>query len=48
MDDLEAAIREFLRDADDCYSEYENGYADADATLRRLDAHVEDLRDAIE
>lgn len=48
MDDLEASIEEFLSNADACYSEYENGYADADATLRRLDAHVEDLRDAIE
>ena len=48
MDDLEASIEEFLRDADACYSEYENGYTDADATLRRLDAHIEDLRDAVE
>ncbi len=48
MDDLEDSIREFLRNADACYSEYDDGYADADATLRRLDAHIEDLRDAVE
>lgn len=48
MDDLEEPIRKFLRKADDCYSEYDNGYTDADATLRRLDSHIEDLRDAVE
>lgn len=48
MSDLEAAVREFLRDVDACYDEYEKGYADADATLRRLDAHVGELRDAVE
>lgn len=48
MTELERSVREFLSDADACYSEYENGYSDADATLRRLDAHIEDLRDAVE
>ena len=48
MDDLEASVREFLRNADDCYSEYDDGYVDADATLRRLEGHVEELRDAVE
>lgn len=48
MDDLEASVREFLRSADDCYSEYENGYVDADATLRRLEGHVDDLREAVD
>lgn len=48
MEDLESTVREFLASADDCYSEYDNGYTDADATLRRLETHLEDLRDAVE
>ena len=48
MGDLEESVRTFLSNADDCYSEYENGYTDADATLRRLDSHIEDLRDSVE
>ena len=48
MTDAEAAIEEFLRKADAAYEEYEQGYADADATLRRLEHHVEDLRDTAE
>lgn len=48
MSELETAVREFLAAADDCYGEYENGYEDADATLRRLETHVDDLRDALE
>ena len=48
MDDLEESVREFLHSVDDCYGEYDNGYTDADATLRRLESHVEDLRDAVE
>lgn len=48
MDDLEDSVTEFLRDADACYSEYENGYTDADATLRRLETHIEELREAVE
>ena len=41
-------IERFLERADDAYDEYENGYADADATLRRLKRHVEDLREGRE
>ena len=37
-------VERFLKRADDAYSEYENGYADADATLRRLERHIEKLR----
>ena len=47
MTDPDEAIEEFLRKADAAYEEYEQGYADADATLRRLESHVEELRDAI-
>ena len=46
MTELDDAIEEFLREADAAYEEYEQGYADADATLRRLESHVEELRDA--
>ena len=46
MTDPDEAIEEFLRKADAAYEEYDRGYADADATLRRLEGHVEDLRDA--
>ena len=45
MTDPDEAIEEFLRKADAAYEEYEQGYADADATLRRLKEPIEDLRD---
>lgn len=48
MDDLEESVREFLDSADDCYSEYDDGYTDADATLRRLETHIDDLREAVD
>ena len=48
MSELDDAIEEFLRKADAAYEEYEQGYADADATLRRLERHLERLRDAVE
>lgn len=48
MTDADEAIERFLRKADSTYEEYEQGYADADATLRRLDGHIEALRDAID
>ena len=46
MTDPDEAIEEFLRKADAAYEEYEQGYADADATLRRLEGPIEELRDA--
>jgi hypothetical protein len=48
MTDADDAIEEFLEAADSAYDEYDQGYADADATLRRLRRHIEDLRDAHE
>jgi hypothetical protein len=42
-DDLAAAVEAFLDDADRAYDEYEQGYADADATLRVLRSHVDRL-----
>jgi hypothetical protein len=44
MSELEARVEEFLAAVDDCYEEYENGYTDADATLRRIEHHVDELR----
>jgi hypothetical protein len=48
MTDTEAAVERFLRGYDTAREEYESGYADADATLRVVDGHVERLREAIE
>lgn len=45
---LEPAVREFIRQANDAYHEYEQGYADADATLRVLRAHLDRLETAVE
>jgi predicted transcriptional regulator len=42
------AVADFLDRADSCYAEYEQGYTDADATLRKLDGHIEELRAAVE
>lgn len=47
-DELQRAIEQFLDDADDALSEYDQGYADADATLRRLRQDLADLREAAE
>lgn len=38
------AVETFLSEADDAYGEYEQGYTDADATLRRLETAIEGLR----
>jgi hypothetical protein len=43
-DEIEAFFEQF----DTAYGEYEQGYADADATLRRVKEHVETLREAAE
>ena len=47
-DDLDAAVEQFLADAERAYDEYEQGYADADATLRLLRSHVDHLRSEFE
>jgi hypothetical protein len=46
MTDTEEAVEEFLRTADAVYEEYDQGYVDADASLRQLREHLEELRDA--
>jgi hypothetical protein len=47
-DDLESAVETFLRDVDTAHGEYEQGYADADATLSVVMSHVDELREAYE
>jgi hypothetical protein len=47
MTDVEAAVEQFLREYDTAIDEYEAGYADADATLRVVDGHVDALREAV-
>jgi predicted transcriptional regulator len=42
----EAAVAAFLDRADEALAEYDQGYADADATLRVLREHIDELRDA--
>ncbi|WP_458188716.1 hypothetical protein [Haladaptatus sp. NG-WS-4] len=41
-------LQQFLRDVDKVYSEYDNGYMDADAALSVLEDHVETLRSQVE
>ncbi|WP_327052363.1 hypothetical protein [Halomicrococcus gelatinilyticus] len=48
MTDADDAIRQFLRDADTVYDEYDQGYVDADAALDVLETHIEQLRAAVE
>lgn len=45
---LETVVEEFLRDANRAYEEYEQGYADADATLRLLRSHIDRLEREVE
>lgn len=42
------AARALLRTAEEVYGEYDQGYLDADAALRRLRPAVEELREAVE
>lgn len=48
MTDNDSAVEQFLNDADGALEEYDQGYADADATIRLLRAHIEELRSATE
>lgn len=46
--DLEAAVRQFLADADAAYAEYEKGYANPDAVLDRIRGHLDELERELE
>lgn len=41
-------LDQFFRDVDKVYSEYDNGYMDADAALSVIDDHLEALRGQVE
>ena len=43
MSDADERIETFLREAETVLGEYDEGYMDADAALRRLRAHIDDL-----
>lgn len=45
-DDLPAAVDEFIDGTDAALEEYDQGYADADATVSVIRSHLADLRDA--
>ncbi|MBX0321578.1 hypothetical protein EGH21_00910 [Halomicroarcula sp. F13] len=45
-DDVTEAVQTFLGEADSAYEEYDKGYTDADAILRRLETAIESLREA--
>jgi hypothetical protein len=47
-DDLESAVAEFLREAETVYDEYDQGYIDADAALRRLRPEIEELESTLD
>ncbi|WP_198530003.1 hypothetical protein [Halorubrum aethiopicum] len=46
--DLAEAVDRFLEGADAAFDQYDQGYADADATVSVLRRHADDLRDALE
>lgn len=45
---VESAVDAFVADVETVYDEYDQGYLDADAALRRIRAHLDDLEDAAE
>lgn len=47
-DDLETTVAEFLQEAETVYDEYDQGYIDADAALRRLRPEIEDLEETLD
>ena len=47
-DDIDTAVETFLDKADAALDEYDQGYTDADATVRVLRDHLSDLREAAE
>ncbi|WP_254822126.1 hypothetical protein [Haloglomus halophilum] len=47
-DELRDAVESFVDDVDLALHEYEEGYADADATLTVVQSHLADLREVVE
>lgn len=48
MSDCEDAVSEFVTAAETIYDEYEDGYIDADAALRRLRPEITELESTVE
>jgi hypothetical protein len=48
MSDTDDAVAEFLQEADTVFSEYDQGYMNADVALDRLENHIETLREQVE
>ncbi|WP_181686138.1 hypothetical protein [Halorhabdus salina] len=48
MSDIDTAVDAFLDQSESALDQYEQGYTDADATIRVLESHIEDLRDHVE
>ena len=45
MSDSDAAVRTFLRKADEVFREYDRGYMDADAAMNAMELYVDELRE---
>ena len=48
MSDSQTALERFLEQSETALEEYEQGYADADTTVRLLESYIADLREAVE
>ena len=48
MSDTDDAVSEFLSESKTIFSEYDDGYMDADAALRRLRTEIDELEEAAE
>jgi hypothetical protein len=48
MTDTDDAVEAFLREADTVFGEYDEGYIDADAALRRLRTEIDELGESVE
>ncbi|WP_418281161.1 hypothetical protein [Halorubrum sp. DTA98] len=46
--DIEDAVERFLDDTATAFGEYDQGYADADATLSVIRSHCSELRDVVD
>ncbi|WP_424019572.1 hypothetical protein ACOZ4N_08910 [Halorientalis pallida] len=46
MTDTDAAVEQFLAEAETVFEEYDQGYMNPDVALERLRGHIEDLEEA--
>jgi len=47
-DETDEAVAAFLERVDGALAEYDQGYADADATLSVVRSHLDELREVVE